>query len=355
MEDAPTIEDYLKGAIFLLDHSQFQPAGYYTRRALFQLAGGDPTRIPDSISDHLVTLAEDNARAKPLVDELSVLDNELKNYLRLERGYIPGFIQKKTMDYVDKAGRLYQIVRGERIGKKGEAWNKEELDHLETALGVIIRRVRQAERSVPIREEDFRDLFGLREKVQLWAPSLVSSFPRKGCHFHIDSISRINPTSGYIWVAFIADPARSKVEQASYSLTFTPPHLRAGLVLGGRTHDLRKNYYQKFLKGELDDVFAEFVPWEGNFLDIFWYFNPREKIGIRDYLEGKDTVRRRVQDKLRQGLQRISREKMYNWDLLLPSCLLPPSLFSRDPDLVFRLVTSLAQPVATIIKRIEKQ
>jgi len=109
-----------------------------------------------------------------------------------------------------------------------------------------------------------------------------------------------------------------------------------------------------FLKGELDDFFAEFVPWEGTFLDIFWYFNPREKIAIRDYLEGQGTVRRRTQDKLRKGLKRISREKMYNWNLLLPSCLLSPSIFSSDPDYVSRLVTSLAKPICALIKRLEK-
>ena len=353
MKEHPTIEDYLLGALLLLEHSQFQPAGYYARRALSRLLSGEANKTPDSLSDDFLALAEDNGRAKPLVDKLSVLDNELKDYLRPETGYLPGFIQKKVRVYVEKTCQLHQLIRGEKIEKKSADWSEADFDRLEEALGDIIRRIRQAQLSVPIREEDFRDLFVLREKVQLWVPNLVSSLQREGYSLHLDSISRINPTSGYIWVAFIPDPERSKVEQASYSLTFTPLHLRAGLELGGRTHAVRKVYYRKLLQGKLDDDLAEFVPWEGNFLDIFWYFNTRERISIRDYLEGKNPVRKRIKDKLQQGLKRISQEKLYNWNLLLPSCLLPPSLFSRDPDYVFRLITSLAKPISAIIKRIQ--
>lgn len=358
MDTNRNIEDLLLGALLLLRHSQFKPAGYHARSALKELLKLNLPETPDSgpedFSRQMELLREKEGFDPRLKEEISSLQKELEVYLTPEPGYAPGFIQKKIRELVTGINRFYQNVSKRNLEAAVENLEDKDWKRLEDRLGEVITRLRQAGETIPVREGDFRNLYVLREKVQLWASTLDSAFRKKSLGFKLDSISRVNATSGYIWVAFLTDPRRKKVEQGTYSLTFTPRQLRAGLEMGGRSREVREVYYQKFLKGELDDLFAEMVQGEGKFIDTFWYFNIRETVAIQDYLKNKDNVRARFRAKINQATKQLSEENLYSWNILLPSSLLTPGSFSREPDKVDDLINSLAETVRKILSRIQQ-
>jgi len=287
-----------------------------------------------------------------LKDEIGAAWEDLQVHLEPKPGYIPRFIQRKIQKVVSNIERFYQTTFGDNWGTGTSTLGEEDWLRIEKRLGKIISQVREAGGTIPVKEDDFRNLLVMREKLQLWAPTLASTFQERGLDFKLDSISRVNTTSGYVWVAFITNRKHNKVEQGSYCLTFTPQHLRAGMEMGGRSREVRETYYQKLLQGELDHLLSELVQWDGKFIDTFWYFNIREVVAIRDWLKEED-IRKRFGQKIKQARQFLSQENIYTWNILLPGCLIPPDRFSREAEAVTTLITNLAETTRKILSQIQ--
>ena len=354
MKTNRNIEDLLLGSLILLRHSQFKPAGYHAWTALGELLKLNLGENTDTDFFQQMELLREKEGFNPrFVEKISSLGQELQAYLQPEPGYTPGFTQSKIRELVNSINSFYREASGRNLEADAGMMTEKDWKRLENKLGRVITMLRRAAAAIPVEEDDFRNLYFLREKVQLWASTLDSSFRKKNLGYRLDSISRVNATSGYIWVAFLTDPRRKKVEQGSYSLTFTPLQLRVGLEMGGRSREVREVYYQKFLRGELDELFAEMVTEEGRFIDTFWYFNIRQSVPIKDYLEDKNNTRERFREKIRKAAKRISGENLYTWNVLLPAVLLSPSSFSSEADKIDRLVNSLAETVKKILSRIQ--
>ena len=354
MDQDRGIPDLILGALLLSRYAQYPPAGEAACRALYRLI--DRGLAPASKTAHgnfaerIEAWSVQGGISPEAKEELLSLHRELFSFFGPESRYVPGFIQKRIAAYVARVNELYRNSGGGDLETELKSLSPEDWGRLEATAGPAVAQVRLAMDAMTMRPEDFRDLSILRSKVQVWAPALLPALREKGYNFTLDSISRVNLTSGYIWVAFLTDPSRRKMEQPTYSLSFTPRHCRAGLELGGKTRAAREAYYKKFLSGELDDVFAEMASFGGVFADIVWYFSYRDTIPMRDYLENKDGVKKRIAEKLESGLKRLPGEVLYTWNILLPVVLITPEEFARET--IDDSLVRLADPVVKLIRRI---
>jgi hypothetical protein len=354
MDQECGISDLLLGALLLSRYLQSSPAGEAARRALYllidrSLSPASPTG-EKNLAERLETLSEQGVLAPEAKAKLLSLHRELLSFFAADSRYVPGFIQKRVAAFVAAVNGFYRGSGGRDLESELGKLSPESWARVEKAAGTAVALVRQAMDTMSIRPEDFRDLSLLRSKVQVWAPALLPALREKGFAFTLDSISRVNLSSGYIWVAFLPDPSRRKMEQPTYSFSFTPRHCRAGLELGGKTREARAAYYKKLLSGELDDIIAAMAPLGGVFLDVVWYFSARDAVSMRDYLADQDGAKKRVAAKIADGRKRLPRDVLYTWNLLLPVVLITPEEFAREG--INDFLVRLADPVVKLIRRI---
>lgn len=345
-------DDLLLSSLLLVRYAQSSPAGEAARRALYLLIDRSlPPASPTGEKNLAQRLDALSALTGEAREELLSLHHELLSFFSADSRYVPGFIQKRVAAFVAAVNGFYRAGGGRDLENELGKLSPEDWARLERAAGPAVQEVRQAMGTMTIRPDDFRDLSLLRAKVQVWAPALLPALRGKGFAFTLDSISRVNLSSGYIWVAFLANPARRKMEQPTYSLSFTPRYCRAGLELGGKTREAREAYYRKLLTGEIDDIIAEMAELGGVFLDVVWYFAARDTISMRDYLEDREGARKRVAEKIASGLKRLPADVLYTWNILLPVVLITPEEFAREG--INDFLVRLAGPVVKLIGRLE--
>ncbi len=354
MAPGNSVDDLLLAALLLARYAQSSPAGEAARQALYLLIDRSLAPTAPTGETNLAERLEDlSARGKATGEEkekILSLHRELLPFFAAESRYVPGFIQKRIAAFVGSVNGLYRAAGGRDLEGELAKLSPDDWSRLEKAAGPAVAQVRLARDTMSIRAQDFRDLALLRSKIQVWAPALLPSLREKGFVFTLDSISRVNQSSGYIWVAFLPDPSRRKMEQPTFSLSFTPRHCRAGLELGGKTRPARESYYRKLLAGELDDIVAEMAPLGGVFLDVAWYFSIRDSLPMSDYLEDRNGARQSVAGKVADGLRRLPADVLYTWNLLLPVVLIPPEEFAREG--IDGFLVRLAGPVVKLIGRI---
>ncbi len=347
-KDRETI-DLLTGASLLASRNLSAPAGHFARSALQRMLADE---FPDrSLQEALESLAAGDGHPAAEAGRIAGMLAELSPYLQPANTYLPGFIQVKIRELVDRICSLFNARGGPKIEADLEKLGDEDWERLEAVLGEIARRLRSSD-ALPFEETDFENLVVLREKVQIWAPALGDGFRRRGIEYKLDSISRVNNTSGYIWVAFLKDFALKKVEQGSYSLTFTPTHLRAGLEMGGRSRPWRENYYQALTDGEIDDILEDFARLDCSFLDTFWYFNISGSLPVREYLQKSKYSREIVRKKIEKALTRLPEENLYCWNILLPARPIPPEELVRDKAASAGLIEEIGEVTGRLLERI---
>jgi len=323
------IKALAEGALVLSHYRQFRPAAY--------LAAEVVRRLEEKGED----------------GETEALAAELAPFLGLEDGYLPGFIQAK-------AARLVNAAL-ERCGREGAAPpplpargpSAQDWERLEKTLGQPILNLKRGSPDLSLSPRDFRDLARLRSRIEHWAPGFEDRLRADGHRVWLDSISRVNPTSGYIWVAFRPDPALKKVEQPTFSLLFTCRHLRAGLEMGGRTSSRRELYFRKLLEGELDRLLGELAENEGVFADIAWYFAVRAVFPIRDFLV-VPSVREIIREKARKGLERLKEGNLYSWNLALPCRIFETEGFTGSNSEPETSLSRLAGPVLGLCRELNR-
>ncbi|HOO78035.1 MAG TPA: hypothetical protein PLI51_10395 [bacterium] len=318
-----------EGALVLSHYRQFRPAAH--------------------LAAEIVRRLGKNGEAGEDVE----LTAELAPFLGWEDGYLPGFIQEKAAKLVNAA--LERCAREGAAppplpdrGPSAEVWAR-----LEKTLGQPILNLRRGAPDLSLSPRDFRDLARLRTRIEHWAPGFEDRLRAAGYRVWLDSISRVNPTSGYIWVAFRPDPALKKVEQPTFSLLFTCRHLRAGLEMGGRTSTRRELYFRKLLEGELDRPLGELAENEGVFADIAWYFAVRAVFPIRDFLV-VPSVREIIREKARKGLEKLKEGNLYSWNLALPCRIFEAERFTESNSEMETSLTRLAGPVLGLCRELNR-
>jgi len=314
--------DLLLAARELAGRGLFGPAGYYALEAL--------SRFPES--------GEGTREAALLA--------ELKPLLSPEPVYLPGFIQKKVKAAVELA--LSRAAAAGVLPPMSPA--AEDWDRLEAALGKAITLARASEKELELTPESFRDLFALRLHLQVWAPTFEKRLREAGHRVWLDSISRVNRNSGYIWLAYRPTPSLRKLETPTYSLIFTPTHLAAGLEFGGKTLKARQAYFRQLLTGELDRDLSLLAPLGLSLIDVSWFSTIRAAVSIEDYLNFPP-VREAVNQKAREGLERLQGENFFSWNLALPSLVRPAAGAPDKPGLESQLL-EVAGPILELVRRV---
>lgn len=343
------ISDTLTGAALLASRGLSAPAGYFARDALEKFLALN--RPGESIPEALKSLIEDGSAGSEETGEIVMLLEELAPHLSSKNIYTPGFIQVKIRTLVDRIATFFSTAAGKEIISDPEKLSEKDWKRLEAVLGEIAGRLKETG-LLPVEEEDFEDLNILREKVQIWAPSLTDRLLARGLKYKLDSISRINKTSGYIWVALITDFTLKKVEQGSYSLTFTPLHLRAGLEMGGRSRDWREAYYQALLEGSIDDILGDFARLGCSLFDTFWYFNIRDATAVEKFLADGGGRNKAARGQIEKALSRLSEESLYFWNICLPGRLFPPGELAREREAAAELIERIGEATFRLLDRI---
>ncbi len=321
--EAIKTEDLLLAARELAGRGLFGPAGYYALEAL--------SRFPGS--------GEEPREAALLA--------ELRPLLSPDPGYLPGFIQKKVKTAVELA--LSRAAAGGILPPV--APSPEDWDRLAAALGPAITLARASEKELELAPESFRDLFALRLHLQVWAPAFEEKLREAGHRVWLDSISRVNRNSGYIWLAYRPTPNLRKLETPTYSLIFTPTHLAAGLEFGGKTLKARHAYFRKLLDGELDGNLSLLAHLGLSLIDVSWFSTIRAAVSIEDYLNFPP-VREAVNRKAQEGLERLRGENFFSWNLALPSLIRPAAGGPPGGRGLEPLLLEIAGPILELIRRL---
>lgn len=137
-----------------------------------------------------------------------------------------------------------------------------------------------------IQVKDFLDLYKMRHRF-LELEHFLDGNKRLGKlkKYSIDSVSAVNPTSAYVWLAIVDDHKRSrkKIFGPSVSILATPLDIRIYLDFGGFAFDYRKKYFE-FLRtydfGSLDIDKKELY-----IFDIDWYSFLIEKQSFNTYIQ----------------------------------------------------------------------
>jgi len=323
MTNPGTIEtrDLLLAAAIFSERGLQRPAGHCALELLRRLPSSDPESDTE-------------------------LRKELEPLVGPEPGYLPGFIQ-------DKIRRLVSVLKNRADSVPvPDPPREEDWCRLERIFGDTLRRLRGKSDYLALSPTDFRNLFSLRPLVQVWATSFEASLRSEGHRVWLDSISRVNQSSGYIWVAYRLNQEMKKVEQATYSLTFTPLGLRAGMVLGGRSRQARCEFYRSLAAGELDEILERLEGTNCFLIDVSWYSTVREKVSLRDYLLNQN-CRKNIQAKAAKAETRSEQETMYSWETAIPAILIGSKEFSpeKGQEIDHRL-RQLAGPILELISRI---
>lgn len=141
-----------------------------------------------------------------------------------------------------------------------------------------------------ITEEDFRNLFELKEKILFLRESLASYCANElDPPLFFDDISEVNNNSAWVWLAAVTtlERDRPKIELPSLSVLATNKDIRVYLEFGGRCKFERKKYYKLLLQKGLD---TELMALGGKsvFFDVYWYFNIENVQSIQHFIEQRD-------------------------------------------------------------------
>ena len=87
---------------------------------------------------------------------------------------------------------------------------------------------------IKIENEDFNDLFELRDNIHRLSIMIKSDILDKNQHnIHIDLISKVDTTSAYVWMPMtMRNKQREKITSASVSILETPQSFRIYFDLG---------------------------------------------------------------------------------------------------------------------------
>lgn len=172
-----------------------------------------------------------------------------------------------------------------------------------------------------------------------------------------NDLSRVNRTSGYIWISAVpsGDKRRNRVYFPGLTVLFMPHEVAVYLELPGKSHPFKKFYYWEMLqKGKIKDFLAnpEVKRRKFEFFHTWWYFM-RQPIGTTDeYL--KNPTKKRQEWQIAEKSQRILDDLEVKKDIFTQNFFLIGKGYQRDDilssDLKYNLHDQIIADLTALYK-----
>ena len=175
-----------------------------------------------------------------------------------------------------------------------------------------------------ITNEDFNDLFKLRDKIHCLSTMIEDDILGNNQHnIHIDLISKVDTTSAYVWMPMtMRNKQREKITSASASILATPQDFRIYIDLGGAAYSIREQYYDFLSSNELANLLGKDKP-DG--LKVFsndWFCFFTEEPRNISVLSDTDKIQNEVK-LAREKLLSFKEADILTWNRLLIGYVIP--------------------------------
>lgn len=283
--------DYL-----LNPHSKmlWQLTQHFMRNEQVELAGILSTVVFESIIKHLesvegISYEEKSPSYRTRIKKLETISWDATNWLEQatgpncarnrivhpKAGYIP----------VDACKEIYKYLSD---GLGTNELNYEELASIERMIFPYMWKMIGGKIPAKLTKKFFDNLIVASDEYV--AP--LGEYLRKNCKsisnkknkLAFTTLSRVNATSGYVWLAVLRSDkgSRARIRLPSITILFKPSGVAVYVELPGRSHEgvnFKKKYYQMLLSGEIDNYLTDEMAQSGYEFFHTWWYAEREYVG----------------------------------------------------------------------------